>query len=818
MAPQGSSSERGVALITTLLVLMLVSSLLVGFTAVVVSDQQNRGIDEDRTQAFYAAQGGLEKLTADLGNLFSTDVAPSQAQIDGVMNNPPVLPGVTYQAAGGGSGYTITYTADANGNPVSQNRTILSGPYQGLIGLITPYQMDVTARTVRGSEVHLTRTLQTVAIPVFQFGTFSDTDLSFFAGPSFNFGGRVHTNGNLFLAEGNGNTLTLSDNVTAVGEVIRTNLSNGWPTSSNYTGTVNVLTSPGAYRALKTTEGSLVGTLGSALNEPTWTNLSLGTYNGNIRNGRTGATTLNLPLITVGGQTTDLIRRPASSTENVTNPTLFQQRYFSMASLRILLSDNPNDITSLPTVTQTPPVSLGNLALNPISGYTVDANHPPLAISSGVTTDGYRSPAGTPLLGGYLKIEKQDVNGVWSDVTADILSLGIAGKNLSNGACTDPNPDAVLRFERLRDVPSTAPGNACGNGSTVATDYWPDLLFDPREGDLRDSNSTSSKNVYLGGVMGYVELDVRNLSRWFEGQIGTEGTNAMNQTGYVVYFSDRRNNHDASGNETGEYGFEDFVNPASPSGTPNGILDPGEDVNGNGVLDTYGEVPTVPPGGMSPLDATATPWTAVTPQIAEVNSPIFFRRALKVTDGALGNIIAPGLTIAAENPVYLQGDWNAAGSFGNPHVATSIIADALTLLSNAWNDEKSFASPQNPSGRQASTTWYRLAVIAGKGMSFPQPTWGAAQDFGTDGGVHNFLRYIESWSGQTLNYRGAMASFFYSQQAVGTYKCCNNVYSPPTRAYNFDTDFLTPSLLPPRTPVFRDVNVLGFTQVIAPGK
>ena len=46
------------------------------------------------------------------------------------------------------------------------------------------------------------RQLQTVAVPVFQFGMFSEGDLSFFAGPNFNFGGRVHTNGNLFLAQG----------------------------------------------------------------------------------------------------------------------------------------------------------------------------------------------------------------------------------------------------------------------------------------------------------------------------------------------------------------------------------------------------------------------------------------------------------------------------------------------------------------------------------------------------------------------------------------------------------------------------------------
>jgi len=39
-----------------------------------------------------------------------------------------------------------------------------------------------------------------------------------------------------------------------------------------------------------------------------------------------------------------------------------------------------------------------------------------------------------------------------------------------------------------------------------------------------------------------------------------------------------------------------------------------------------------------------------------------------------------------------------------------------------------------------------------------------------------------------------------------------------TGGYNFDTDFLEPTLLPPRTPMFRDVNITGFTRLIMPNK
>ena len=136
------------------------------------------------------------------------------------------------------------------------------------------------------------------------------------------------------------------------------------------------------------------------------------------------------------------------------------------------------------------------------------------------------------------------------------------------------------------------------------------------------------------------------------------------------------------------------------------------------------------------------------------------------------------------------------------------------MLSNAWNDLRSFTAPQNPANRVGPTTWYRMGIVAGKGLSFTRPKW-APQDWGTDGGAHNFLRFIEDWNG-TLNYRGSIISFYTSRQAVGTYKCCTNVYSPPTRGYRFDTEFLTMALLPPKSPAFRDVNTLTFRQLLRP--
>jgi hypothetical protein len=289
--------------------------------------------------------------------------------------------------------------------------------------------------------------------------------------------------------------------------------------------------------------------------------------------------------------------------------------------------------------------------------------------------------------------------------------------------------------------------------------------------------------------------------------------------GYTVYVSDRRTNNDPLQAETGEYGYEDFVN-TNVSGTPNGINEPGEDVNGNGTLETYGMIARV--GGAAPLDSTATPvgivptpvGAAIPNAVARANPAIFFRRALKLVNGGLGNLPVDGLTVTSENLVYVQGHYNANdGGFGDPHTQAAVIADAVTLLSTAWNDWFSLSSPHFP--QTAAPTYYRFAVAAGTSLSYDRPA-GTPTDFGTDGGVQNLMRLLEDWTGDTLYYRGSLAPLWISRQARGSFKCCRNVFKPPTTlVFEHDTDFLDMRKQPPATPHITDVNITGFRQIFS---
>jgi Tfp pilus assembly protein PilX len=427
--------------------------------------------------------------------------------------------------------------------------------------------------------------------------------------------------------------------------------------------------------------------------------------------------------------------------------------------------------------------------------------------------------------------------------------------------------------------------------SVSMNNWYPINFYDPREGEARDTQQ-SNNSCTPNGIMNAVEIDVGNLKRWLSGASGVSGTlvDYISQNGYILYFSDRRGmlpnpwgtQVDAAGTKTGDSGLEDDINSASAAGNPSGTLDPipvgktvsPEDVNLNSHLDNFGAGNIGLGLGYGVDNGTGSAYNianSVNRQIinaAPAPDPYLIanrlpaciigqknwvsgaRHVLKLVDGTLGNLpLRPdnskgGFTVGSENPVYIYGDYNTnaadliwntpPGADAAGMAAAGIVADAVTVQSNAWIDQNSFYSvwPTNPytgvnsvgfnvpaPARTAATTHYRVAVASGKNMNFPFPAWENNNDygFGTDGGVHNFIRFVEDWSGSTLNYEGSLVSLYYATYGTGLFKCCNySVYVPPARNYIFDPDFTIPSQLPPGTPMFRDIDNLSYRQSFTP--
>ena len=1031
---------RGFTLIASLLLLLLLSGIAIGLMMMVTTEGKVGATDLQNNAAYHSAEGGIEKMTTDLASTFQNAQSPTASQICNLSTMQPTMVGVTWKE------YYVTPGTPGTACPASltsQFGQISAGPNQGLWAQIIPVNMLATAAEPGGQEVSMTRSAQVALIPVFQFGVFCDGDCSFFSGPNFDFAGRMHTNADLYPFVGNGSTLTFHDKVSVYGNVVRSQLSNGFDASANYTGSVDIPTvaqgCDGARpncQAMAAVGGSSGSVTGAGGNPPAggfigsqnslWHNISLGTatgdFNGEIISGNygntggTGAKKLSMPFVSAGLLPYEIIRRPP--TGESASSAVGKSREYNLAEIHVLLSDDPAELpggaadannirlaniggatpsnqygiptsyVALPTAGGLPAPGAGNTynmyfaaASNAVPDPTSCGNNPcplqtlavdwpfapttppagaqtlvpfgppaaPVMVAganpapvialcppAGVAAVNIpvNCPAGAPpypytaisanaantaswnLIDGYLRVEYKDAAGNWNPVTMEWLQLGFArgmttptasGAGTPAGGTPNPvNPNAILLLQKpadrngngaldmtglapactgwntahticltwsnprppdvLVDAASTSPFFGLTNAGTAAqsvtrTNWYPINFYDAREGEVRDVDQ-GNNSCTANGVMNAVEIDVGNLKRWLSGAIGTNGPNVdfITQNGYVLYFSDRRGmlpNPNKANTKSGDSGLEDVINASVAAGTPDGTLEPvpaghsisPEDVNQNGLLDTFGtanlglgfygtqgnaaqnlntQIRSTAP--FDPFGTTANARIASCTVTGRKNWVSGARHVLKLVDGSLGNVplrtdaAAPntgGFTVASENPVYIQGDYNSkptdttwsGGADLAGHSATAVIADAVTVLSNNWDDTRSLTGDVTANGtRPGTATFYRVAIAGGKNLSFPRPTWGASQDFGTDGGVHNFLRYLENW-GNTLSYKGSLVSLYYSTYNTGVFKCCTTVYSPPTRNYSFDSDFTTPAGLPPGTPMFRDVNSLGYRQL-----
>jgi len=184
--------------------------------------------------------------------------------------------------------------------------------------------------------------------------------------------------------------------------------------------------------------------------------------------------------------------------------------------------------------------------------------------------------------------------------------------------------------------------------------------------------------------------------------------------------------------------------------------------------------------------------------IADTSGSSTVKRGVRLKNGA--KILGPGLTVASQNPVYIQGDFNTGKTSstntpantandgtgnnvvsGYTEVPCAVLADAVNILSNAWSDANTTLS-----SRIASPTTINAAIVSG---IVPTGSGGSGAN-SYSGGAENFPRFLENWSGKTFTYYGSMVELYKSQQSTG-YWGNANVYNPPNRNWHFDTLFYT---------------------------
>ena len=174
-----------------------------------------------------------------------------------------------------------------------------------------------------------------------------------------------------------------------------------------------------------------------------------------------------------------------------------------------------------------------------------------------------------------------------------------------------------------------------------------------------------------------------------------------------------------------------------------------------------------------------------------------------------------GLTVASVNPVYIQGDYNTgstvtsgtdvpANKNGNANndqanyksgytpKPAAIVADAVTLLSNNWQDNVSYSGTTGSTlgSRTAKNTTYNAALLGGYLSS------DSISSTYYSGGAINYPRFLEGWSGIYCTYFGSMVELFPSKIATQAWIMpgkTGEYYSAPSRRFNFDTNYSSKS-------------------------
>jgi hypothetical protein len=334
---------------------------------------------------------------------------------------------------------------------------------------------------------------------------------------------------------------------------------------------------------------------------------------------------------------------------------------------------------------------------------------------------------------------------------------------------TNNNPAAVMA---ILGIPPPGIAPASSNGQSYVYN----------QADLIVSNSAAGTNyVYYQNFsqtpsQSLVPMDVTNIT----GSGSTKTTNYSYSFVTNVTFYDYREAKTVQAVQLNVGNFNNWL-ATTPSGQKynsynnSGITSKGHAING---IYVYNNVPA----------------TGQLPAVRVMNG-----QQLQPGTASLGYQDA-GMTVATPFPIYVMGNYNTTtngvnfsttlGDTTNTRPA-AIMGDAVTILSSNWVDTATGSIAL--SSRPAQSTTINAATLEGI-----VPSNGAHYS----GGVENFLRLLQDWSGDTLAYNGSIVVLFQSQYATAFWGN-SNYYGIPIRKWGFDLNFNQQSRQPPMTPQVR---------------
>ena len=287
-----SDRQGGMVLIVCLIILLMLS--LIGIASVMTSnsEMQVAGNEMNQTGSFYTAEAGLEKAASEVKNSYlNTGAAPNPLPSGQLTLNKFI------------SNYQVTDQGPA------VLTTLTSGAYTGLYGLVKNFDISSTGFDNNNeSSIVLDLDIQDALMPLFQFAVFYQNDLEIAPGPDLTLGGRVHSNGNVYVQSVA--NLYVGSYLTSAGDIYHGPKPGG---GSVENGNVFVNDGGGVYQNMRNNNGTFLDAT-----DPDWVDLSQARWGGKVEDGNHGVTELYMPVVT-DGPLTDLIDRSSGNPDSYEN-------------------------------------------------------------------------------------------------------------------------------------------------------------------------------------------------------------------------------------------------------------------------------------------------------------------------------------------------------------------------------------------------------------------------------------------------------------------------------------------------------------------
>lgn len=163
------------------------------------------------------------------------------------------------------------------------------------------------------------------------------------------------------------------------------------------------------------------------------------------------------------------------------------------------------------------------------------------------------------------------------------------------------------------------------------------------------------------------------------------------------------------------------------------------------------------------------------------------------------------ITFVTHLPVYIEKSYNKHTSsiaLLDTWQPSAIVADSITLLSDAWvNTKSNWKDPAVVASKTlpvATASEYNLAFITGNLPS---------KSGQYNGGLENYPRFLENWSGKDVKISGSFIQLFRNVYATGQW-IYGNYYTAPNRKWQAESRYANLNDLPPEyINLFPSVNI-----------